>query len=279
MADIQHIISPHNAKVGFLRSLQTSKGRVQEQAWLIEGPHLLQEALKARLLPQFVLYDPAALAPPLQQALATLAEEQHVEIAATTPQIIARVAETQTPQGVIAALPLSAMRPDNQRSRRGVRPRPLSLVLDDLQDPGNVGTILRSALAADVDAVYLTSRCADVFGSKVVRAGSGAHFYLPIYTNQSWPAIDKQVNVTGQDMQVIIADSGATDEYTELDLTQPTTLIIGNEAHGPSAPARKLATHTVRVFMYNGVESLNAAIAASIMLFESVRQRRAQRGA
>lgn len=236
----------------------------------------MQEALRAYLKPRLVLYDPDALTPALRQEIEALAEE-NVEIATTSAPIIVRAAETQTPQGVVAALPLDIAAPDAVKRRRGMHSRPLTLVLDDLQDPGNVGTILRAALAADVDAVYLTPQCADVFAPKVVRAGSGAHFHLPIYTNQLWPTISRRLSRSDQDVQIIVADSGATDEYIELDLTRSTMLIIGNEAHGPSAEARKLATHAVRIFMYNGVESLNAAVAASIVLFESVRQRRAHR--
>jgi len=273
----QTITSPQNAKVGLLRSLHTTKGRDQEHAWLLEGPHLLQEALHARLKPRLILYDPEAMAQsPLLKEFPTLLEEG-VEIATTTALIMSRVGETQTPQGIVAAMDLDMVKPERLRQQRGAHLRPITLILDDLRDPGNVGTILRSALAADVEAAYLTPQCADVYAPKVIRSGSGAHFHLPIYADQNWHLIARHFG-TIPVQQVVIADSSATDDFTDLDLTIPTALIIGNEAHGPSISARRNATRTVRIPMYNGVESLNAAIAASIILFESARQRRAKRG-
>jgi TrmH family RNA methyltransferase len=185
------------------------------------------------------------------------------------------VTEAQTPQGIVAALSLDAVAPEKLRGQRRGRMRPLVGVLDNLSDPGNVGTIFRSALAADVDCVLLSMNCADPFAPKVVRAASGAHFHLPIYPNQSWDAIKKYLDGAPKMQQVVVAEAAADTSYADLDLTQRTGLIIGNEAHGPSAPARRLATRFIRIPMFNGVESLNAAIATSVILFESVRQRKA----
>jgi TrmH family RNA methyltransferase len=273
---MQHITSPHNARVAFLRSLHNAKGRAQARAWLAEGPHLLQEALRAHITPSLVLYDPDALAgTPLPDTIALLADEGAEAITAPS-EIVARAADSQTPQGIVAAFARDDVALEKLRARRRGRLRPLVLVLDDLQDPGNVGTILRSALAADVDMALLTPHCADPFAPKVVRAASGAHFHLPIATDLSWDEIRRALAGAPAMRQIVVADSGASDEYFDLDLTQRTALIIGNEAHGPSPEARALATRRVRIPMFNGVESLNAAVAASVLLFESVRQRRAR---
>lgn len=272
----QRIISPHNTKVGFLRSLHQSKGRKDAQAFFIEGPHLVEEAIKSHIALDLVLAVPEVVTgTPLEGELTFLAEEG-LEVIAATPQIIERVCETQTPQGIVAVVPFSAVAPERMRRQRRGRMRPLVLALDDLRDPGNVGTILRSALAADVDAVLLTPNCADPFAPKVVRAASGAHFRLPILPQQSWANIQSYLAGAPKTQQVLVADAVADKDYAEVDLTQRTAIIIGNEAHGPSPQARKLATHHIRIPMYNGVESLNAAIATSVILFESVRQRKAQ---
>lgn len=272
-----HITSPHNPKVGFVRSLHTTKGRKEAGAFLIEGPHLVAEALKARIPLDLVLVDPDAFASdPLLGELAFLADEG-VEVIGAAPAVIERVSETLTPQGIVAVVPLAFLAAEKLCAQRRGRLRPLVLVLDDLRDPGNVGTILRSALAADVDVVLLTPNCADPFAPKVVRSASGAHFHLPILAQQSWDAITDYLAGSPKMLQVLVADSAATADYADLDLTQRTAIIIGNEAHGPSTAARKLATHHIRIPMYNGVESLNAAIAASVLLFESVRQRKGQK--
>jgi TrmH family RNA methyltransferase len=270
----QPLTSPHNPRVGFLRTLHTAKGRKAAQAFLIEGPHLLAEAAQAHIRPDLILYDPATLVDsPLNDALAAWADDG-VEVLAGTPAILEKVCEAQTPQGIVAVLPLAEVAPEKLLGQRRGRLRPLVLVLDDLRDPGNVGTILRSALAADVDIVLLTPNCADVFAPKVVRAASGAHFHLPLRAVIGWEAISTYFAGAPHMQQVVVADAAGDVDYTDLDLTQRTALIIGNETHGPSAAARARATRRVRIPMFNHVESLNAAIAASVILFESVRQRR-----
>ena len=271
----QTITSIHNPKVGALRSLHTSKGRRAAQAFLIEGMHLLEEAHKAHIQPNLVIYDPAALdGSPLLDAMGEWAMED-VEVIAATPAILARVCEAQTAQGIAAVISLDRVTAERMSARRRGRFRPLLLILDDIADPGNVGTILRSALAADVDVVLLTPNCVDVFAPKVVRAASGAHFHLPLRAEQSWAQIEAYLAGAPHIQQVLIADAAGDTDYSALDLTQRTGLIIGNEARGPSAAARSRATRQVRIPMYNHVESLNAGIAASIILFEAVRQRRA----
>jgi TrmH family RNA methyltransferase len=149
-------------------------------------------------------------------------------------------------------------------------------VLDALGDPGNVGGVLRSALAADVDEVWLGRGCADPLGPKVVRAASGAHFHLPIRPALGWDEIAERLRGAPQVRQVILAEASAVQPYDQFDLTQRTALIVGNEAHGPSPEAARLATARATIPMWNKVESLNAAIAASVILFEAGRQRRAQ---
>ncbi len=272
----QHITSPHNPRVGFLRSLHTSKGRRVAQAFLVEGPHLIEEAAKAHIRPDLVLADPDALAgSPLLGEIALWAEDG-VEVISATPAVLERACDAQTPQGIVAVIPFDRVAPVRLAGQRRGRMRPLVLILDDLSDPGNAGTILRSALAADVDAVLLTPNCVDVFAPKVVRAASGAHFHLPLHPEQSWDAIKAFLAGAPRMHQVLVADAAADTDYTAIDYTQRTAIIIGNEAHGPSAAARALATRHIRIPMYNRVESLNAGIAASIILFEGVRQRRAR---
>jgi TrmH family RNA methyltransferase len=152
--------------------------------------------------------------------------------------------------------------------------RPALLILDDLADPGNMGTVLRTALAADVEAVLLTPHCVDCFNPKVVRAAAGAHVGLVIEQDLSWSQIARRVVGHCQDApRVLLAEAGSAHYYFTQDLTQPFALIIGNEAHGPSAEARALATTSIAIPQANGVESLNAAIATAIILYESVRQR------
>ena len=273
------ITSPSNPKVALLRSLQTPKGRAAARAFLVEGPHVVGAALEAGIVPYLLLYEPATLARTeegraLRDALTQVGDIGQMEALEANDRALAHASDTQTPQGVIGAVALDAVAPERLRARRRGRFRPLLLVLDALADPGNLGTILRSALAADVDEVLLTRRCVDPYNPKVVRAASGAHWRLPLAAQQSWEQVAGRLAGAPKTAQVLLAEARADRPYYDFDLTQRTAFIIGNEAHGPSSEARRLATASVSIPMWNGVESLNAAIATSLLLFEAVRQQR-----
>jgi TrmH family RNA methyltransferase len=272
------ITSPSNQHIALLRSLHVAKGRRQEGLFLLEGPHLIESAIAAGATPRLIVYDPESLVRTVagRQLIGTIegARQNGAEVYEATGTAIERASETHTPQGVVAAVASADVAPERVQARRRGRLRPVLLVLDAISDPGNLGTILRSALAADVDEAVLAPGCADLLGPKVVRAGSGAHFHLPVREAVDWHAVSAVVNGAPQAQQVLLAEADSRQSYDEFDLTQRTALIIGNEAHGPSSQGRRLATATVRIPMWNKVESLNAAIAASVILFEGARQRR-----
>jgi len=273
------ITSPTNQHIALLRSLHAPKGRAAEEAFLIEGPHLLEEAFAARIRPRLIVYDPDDLgrSPDGRRLLARIAEAQAsgVDAQEATPNALARACDTQTPQGVVASVALAEVTPDAVRARRRGRSRNMLLALDALADPGNVGTIFRSALASDVDEVFLGPNCVDPYAPKVVRAGAGVHFHLPIRANLTWHDVASRSAGAPATHQTLVAEAGGRRTYDECDLTVRTLLIIGAEAHGVSAGASALATERVNIPMWNKVESLNAAIAASVILFEGARQRRA----
>jgi RNA methyltransferase, TrmH family len=273
------ITSTANPRVQGLRALHTPKGRAEAGLFLVEGPHLLDAALEAGVLPVLTLFAPQVLERTAEgrRLLGRLAEarSEGAELIEATPAVIERAADAQTPRGIVASIAVAAVAPAVVRARRRGRARPLVLILDGLSDPGNVGTVLRSALAADVDEVWLAPGSADPLGPKVVRAGSGAHFHLPVLASQTWDEIATRLRGAPAVRQVLLAEASGSQPYDALDLTQRTALIVGNEAHGPSRAAANVATVRVSIPMWNGVESLNAAIAASVICFEAGRQRRA----
>ncbi len=270
------ITSPSNPRISKLQTLQTARGRKKSGFFLMEGPHLLEGLLDAHLMPHEVYYQPELLQRTasgrelLERLSHTkgLSTQQCVEV---SERVIEAVSDTQSSQGVVSVLPLDAFTPDKIRARRAVGKRPALLILDDVADPGNMGTILRTALAADVEMVLMTPNCVDWFSPKVVRAAAGAHLALPVESDVSWESIGQRVAHYAPE-RVLLAEAG-NDVYYKEDLRQPFALIIGNEAHGPSGAARELATKTISIPLYNGVESLNAAMAAGIILYEAVRQR------
>jgi TrmH family RNA methyltransferase len=168
--------------------------------------------------------------------------------------------DTETPQGILAVLTLKEL----------PIPEPLdfALVVDGVRDPGNLGSILRSAAAAAVEAVLLPPGAADPFAPKVVRGGMGAHFRLPIH-QLSWDGIYASL----EGLQVFLAAASGELDYFQADFRSPLALVIGSEAQGASSQARQLATAQVYIPMPGGSESLNAAVAAGVLMFEVVRQR------
>jgi TrmH family RNA methyltransferase len=170
------------------------------------------------------------------------------------------LADTVSPQGVLSVVPFVELAPPPSLS--------LGLVVDRLRDPGNLGSIFRSANAAGVEQVILAPKTVDPYNPKVVRGAMGAHFRLPIVA-LSWPEIAE----TLVGVRVLLADVRAERAYYEVDWTQPSALIVGGEAHGASPEAAGLAAATITIPMHGGAESLNAAMAASVILFEAARQR------
>jgi len=168
--------------------------------------------------------------------------------------------DTETPQGVIAVVPLPELPLPKSIS--------FALICDSIADPGNLGTMLRSAVAAGVDVVILAPHCVDPFNPKVLRSGMGAHFRIPV-VRKSW----SEIALDFANVPIYLADAQGELVYHRVDWTKPGALIIGGEAHGADLPARELATKTVSIPMSSASESLNAAAAASVILFECRRQR------
>jgi RNA methyltransferase, TrmH family len=273
------ISSPHNSRINKLQDLHTTRGRKKSGLFLMEGPHLLKALLDSECMPHEIYYQPAMLQRTQEgSALYTrllhtpaLDADQLIEV---SERVIEALGEVQTSQGVVSVLPLSAFEASSLQARRPAAHRPALLILDGLSDPGNLGTILRTALAADVYAVLLTEGSVDCYSPKVVRAAAGAHLTLPIEANLTWSAIAARVTQhCGGKQRVLLAEAGERELYFAQDLRNPFTLIIGNEARGPSTQAHTLATRTISIPLANKVESLNAAMAAGIILYEAVRQR------
>jgi TrmH family RNA methyltransferase len=173
------------------------------------------------------------------------------------------VSETEASQGILAVVAVEQPQPAHALD--------FVLIADAVRDPGNLGTLLRTAEAAGVDAVLLATGTTDAFAPKVVRAGMGAHFRLPIY-EVSWDEVRTQV--AAYHWNVYAADMLGRSCW-ETEFRHPLALIIGGEAQGVSAAARQVASETVSIPMQGKAESLNAAVAGAVLLFEVARQGRA----
>ncbi len=256
------IASPANPHVKHIRSLATDrKDRRRERMFVLEGVRLVADALAHAGALELALYAPEQLAQTEagRGLLARLEGQRWAHPA--SPQVVAAAAETVQPQGVVAL----ARWPEVEPGRPGI-----ILVLDAIQDPGNMGTLLRSAEAVGVAQVLCVRGAVDLYSPKVVRAAMGAHFHLATEQDLGWEQVGERLAFVDH---VYAADMGASMPYYAADWRQPAALIVGNEAHGLGDDARALAGKLIGIPMRGRAESLNAAVAGSIILFEAQRQR------
>lgn len=246
-----------------MRALLTQpKTRREERRLVLEGMRLIEDVILQGHTPDFVLYHPDA---PYKDFLADL-QTRHLDVMPVEPRLFHDLTDTENTQGVIAVFPQPELSLPSNAS--------LLLAVDGLRDPGNLGTILRTAAAAGVDGILLMPGTVDVYNPKVVRAGMGAHFRLPILP-LDWEALEEQFS---NQWVIWCADAHASTAkpYTANLWQRPSILIIGSEAHGLSDEAQPYTLNSVMIPLAAGVESLNSAIAAAVILFEIRRQRTAR---
>ncbi|HVN55630.1 MAG TPA: RNA methyltransferase [Anaerolineaceae bacterium] len=266
------ITSTHNPQIQRVRALLSqAKERREAGAFVVEGVRLLEEAWRAGWPVELVLYS-ERLNERGRHLLAQMADSgaQNEEVAA---HVLDSLSDTVTSQGILAVL----RRPTTQGefSQR----LDFAVIADTIRDPGNLGSLLRTATAAGAQAAILSPGCADVFSPKVIRAGMGAHFSIPIL-ELGWEEIRQLVRQpTGSaPLTVYLADIHASLPYWQADLRRPSAIMVSNEAEGASAEGKALADELVLIPMPGQSESLNAAIAAGILLFDVVRQRSSNQG-
>ncbi|MCB0006030.1 MAG: RNA methyltransferase [Anaerolineales bacterium] len=256
---METIASPANPRIKYVKRIQNDRRfRRREGLFAIETERWLADSLDQGWQPTLLLCSEAWAETPAGKDLLARVTAPTLLI---TPALLRDLSETQTPAGFLALLPIPVPPPPANPD--------LLLILDQIRDPGNLGTIIRAAAAAGASAVVLTPGSVDPYNPKVVRATMGTLARLPLL-ELDWP----EINARWPDLPAYMATGAADLSYDELDWRQPAALIIGGEADGASEAARARATGRIKIEMANEVESLNAAMACSIILFEAARQRR-----
>lgn len=253
------IQSLHNPLFKEVRKLSESRReRLKTGRALLDGPHLLASWLDAALPIERVLFTPSATKNPELASLVARVQAPHSVL---DDRLFAELTELPSPSGILGLVSIPA--PAMPR-RDG-----FCLLLDGVQDPGNVGSILRTAVAAGVDQVLLSSGCADVWSPKTLRAGMGAQAVLDIVERADLAGFAKAFN--GR-IAVTMLD-GATDLF-QTDLTGNLALALGSEGGGVSPELASMALVRIKIPMMAGIESLNVSAAAAICLYEHMRQNR-----
>lgn len=253
------ITSKTNEKVRLVRALQEQrKAREREKLYVMEGARLVEEAAAAGARARFILHD-GHLGARERSAVNRLASAGG-ELLETTEDVLRSCSDTATPAGLLAVLEWPEL----------ALPAPLEWVViaDGISNPGNLGSLMRAAEAFGVQALILASGSVDAFNPKVVRGGMGAHLRLPVRM-LDW----KEIRGLLAGFRIWLAEAREGGAVDTTDWSGPTALILGGEASGPGEAARALATGTVNIPMRGKIESLNAAVAGGILLYEISRQR------
>ena len=255
---VREVISRDNPLFKSLRKLASSgRERRKEGRTLLDGSHLVA-AYRDRIGPPEMLVVTAA-AVGNGEVRGLLGRMGDVPITVLADGLFRELSPVETPTGLLALVAVPRL-----PAPAGAR---FALFLEAVQDPGNLGSILRTAAAAGVEAAYLSPGCADAWSPKVLRGGMGAHFVLPLREGADLVAA---AGAFGG--KVVVAALQGEHSLYELDLSGPVAFVVGNEGAGVSPALQQTATHTMRIPMAGGVESLNAAAATAVCLFERVRQ-------
>ncbi|HEX6594591.1 MAG TPA: RNA methyltransferase [Bacillota bacterium] len=240
------ITSVQNEKVKTWRKLHTKKERTRRGIFLVEGFHLVEEAYKSDWeFVELIVVDHVHVPPIIE----------HVPTTYVSEQVFKHISKTKTPQGIAAVL---KMKPPC------VEVGNLVLLVDAIQDPGNLGTIIRTADAAGFEAIILGEGTVDLYNDKVIRATQGSLFHVPIF---SASLCEKMTELKECGFNIWASALTNSQPYVDVQPSERTALIVGNEANGISKQHLKRADTIVKIPIYGQAESLNVSIAAGILMY------------
>jgi TrmH family RNA methyltransferase len=240
-------------------------GKVDELIY-VEGLRLCEEALRSRLTIEAVVVSEELLRKERVAAVIQELSQASKRFGSVSEKLLESVSYTKTPQGIIVL----AQRPESSEIQVGTNP--LLVVLHQINNPVNVGAILRTSEAAGAAGVIATKNTSDPFSPKSLRGAMGSAFRLPIWSGLSYIEVIEWCRQRG--IAIICAAVEATTAYTEIDWSRPSALILGPESTGLTAKELELADRRVSIPMKGMAESLNVAVAGGVLLFEAARQRR-----
>ncbi len=256
------LTSIQNTLVKQARKLHRAKERQKQNLLLLEGTNLIETACQVDYKLDIIFYTDrwSENHPSLCSKIAN----KGFKLQLVSPEVLSAIATTVNPDGVVA------IAPRRTQQEPVISQTKLGIALERLQDPGNLGTIIRSAVATGVDSLWLGSDSVDIHNPKVLRASVGEWFRIPIATQQNLAEIVAQHQQNG--VQVIATASKTEKNYWDVDFTRPSLILLGNEGAGLSDELIALADEQVKIPLMNEVESLNVAVATSLLLYEVQRQ-------
>jgi len=254
------IISTSNSQVKYLVQLQNkSKIRKENKEFVVEGIKMVEEAPKDRIVKVYISEN-------FTKTNEETVKKIDAEYEIVSDNVFSQMSDTKTPQGILAIVKMLDYSMNDL-----IKDIPLIAIIENLQDPGNLGTIIRTGEGAGISGVLMSSNTVDIYNPKTIRSTMGSIFRVPfVYENDFLNAIDfiKNRNIT-----IFAAHLDGKNSYTEEKYSGPSAFLIGNESNGLTESAAKKADVLIRIPMCGKVESLNAAIATTVLLYEARRQR------
>lgn len=265
------ITSPHNERLKAAVKLRDRKGRDEQGRMIIDGVREIRRALEAGIQIVELYYDESLAHSGDGADLLTQVERQQGALLECTPALFAKVAygERQTGAVAVAKTPPCSLA---SLAERPLSPAALLCVLEGVEKPGNVGAVLRSADAAGVQGLIVADGGTDLFNPNAIRASAGAIFTLPLAAARGSQAREW---LRARQFQLVAARVDATTDYTAIDFTRPTAIILGSEAHGLTPAWHADDIRPIRLPMCGQVDSLNVSTTAAILFYEALRQRSA----
>ncbi len=259
MKQYKDVISKENSVYKLIKALSRKKVRANSGLFFMEGTRLLEEAINRGVkIKYLIINETAENMPKINQGC---------QILRLSNNLFKKISETVSPQGIIAV----AKQIEISLTDIILGENPLIVVLNGLQDPGNLGTIIRSSAAAGVTAVLLSGGTVDLYNPKVIRSTMGSLFQVPIVNGLDDDEAVRWLN--DHSINIMVADLDSEEYYYSVDLKKPLALVIGNENRGPNDIWRMAAYKKIKIPILGFTESLNASVAAGIILYDAVRQR------
>ncbi|MHB8780642.1 MAG: TrmH family RNA methyltransferase [Candidatus Geothermincolia bacterium] len=259
------IVSSRNERVREYRKLSKKTFRYETSRFIAEGPQVLREALGASAAIDVIFFTPDAEGH--LSIYADIIAGRHIKTMRVAPEVFERLSSTMNPQGLLAVVEMLHVEPE----AIALKPPEPQLLLSQIRDPGNLGAIIRAADAAGAGAVVMSEDCSDLYNTKTVRATAGSLFHLPLAPRADLAQHAQELKSRG--FKVIATELGAERSMWDVDMRGPIAIMLGNEARGLSAEHAALADESVRIPIIGRAESLNVAEAATVILYEMVRQR------
>lgn len=260
------ISSKDNSTIKLLRSLADHKHRKKEKAFMIEGVKMVEEALRDNLGVKMVVANPS-LVQHHGKGILKLAESKSVDLLWISEKLMDSVSESKTPQPVMAVVRM----PQHNEEQLLAHSSKLIVVAHQLQDPGNLGTVIRTAEAAGASGMAITANTVDPFNAKAVRASMGSMLRLPIVQIGNLAEFIRTCK--GKGFQTVATALTGEKTHFDIDLRKPTVLIFGQEGAGLPQDLMDDIDLRVRIPMTETIDSLNVATAAAVILYEAMRQR------